>query len=48
MIYPLDERNTKKLKPKPAGFFVNTCISVKFFQKKRKNDKITFYEKFKK
>ena len=37
MIYPLDERNTKKLKKtktKPADFFVNTCISVKLFQKK--------------
>ena len=42
MIYPLDERNTKKLKPKPADFFVNTCISVKFFQKKEKITKLLF------
>ena len=32
MIYPLDSQNTKKTKT--ADFFVNTCISVKFFQKK--------------
>jgi hypothetical protein len=50
MIYPLDKRNTKKLKKQKTNqliFFVNTCISVKFFQKETKN-KITFYEKFKK
>ena len=42
MIYPLDGRNTKKLKKtktKTADFFVNTRISVKFF-KKSQNDNI--------
>ena len=48
LIYPLDKRNTKKQKNKPADFIVNTCISVKFFPKKQQNNKITFYEKFKK
>ena len=33
---PLDGRNTKKPKTKTADFFVNTHISVKFFQKKPK------------
>ena len=48
MIYPLDKRNTKKLKKtkkkqkKTADFFVNTCISVKFFQKKAKITKSLF------
>ena len=36
MIYPLDSRNTKKLKNKTADFFVNTRILVKLFQKKAK------------
>ena len=36
LIYPLDSRNTKKPKTKTADFFVNTRISVKFFQKKPK------------
>ena len=36
MIYPLDSQNTKKPKTRTAGFFVNTRISVKFFQKKPK------------
>ena len=36
MTNPLDGRNTKKLKTKTADFFVNTHISVKFFQKKPK------------
>ena len=36
VIYPLDSQNTKKLKTKTAVFFVNTRISVKFFQKKPK------------
>ena len=41
MINPLDGQNTKKPKnqkpkPKTADFFVNTGISVKFFQKKSK------------
>ena len=38
-IYPLDKRSTKKLKKnkkKPADFFINTIISVNFFQKKPK------------
>ena len=52
MIYPLDSRNTKKIKKtktKNADFFVNTRISVKFFQKKKsQNNNITIYEKFKK
>ena len=36
MIYPLDKRNTKKLKNKnkTSWFFLNTCIYVRFFQKK--------------
>ena len=49
MIYPFGSRNTKKPKTKTAHFFVNTHISVKFFQKKpkkqyhyvEKNPKIT-------
>ena len=46
MIYPLDKRKTKKTKtkPKPADFFVNTCISVIFF-KKSQNNKINSSEK---
>ena len=47
LIYPLDSWNTRKPKTKTADFFVNTRISVKFFQKSQ-NKNITFYEKFKK
>ena len=36
MIYPLDKRNTKKQKNKPADFFVNICILVNIFHKKPK------------
>ena len=36
LIYPLDSRKTKRPKTKTADFFVHTCISVKFFQKKPK------------
>ena len=36
MTNPLDGRNTKKQKTKTADFFVNTHISVNFFQKKAK------------
>ena len=45
MIYPLDGRNTKKPKTKTGDFFVNTLISVNFFQKKPTNN-IIFHEKF--
>ena len=34
---PLDGRNTKKPNTKTADFFVNTHISVKFFQKSQNN-----------
>ena len=48
MKNPLDGRNTKKPKTKTADFFVNTHISVIFFQKKAKiTIHIIFYEKFK-
>ena len=36
MKNPLDGRNTKKPKTKPADFFVNTHISGKSFQQKAK------------
>ena len=42
MIYPLDKRNTKKLKTKPADSLINTSISVKFFSKKAKITKSLF------
>ena len=45
LIYPLDKRNTKKLKNKKTNqlFFLWTLVfQSNFFKKRKKNDKITF------
>ena len=42
MFFPLDSRNTKKVKTKM--FINNKRISVNLFEKKRQNKNIIFYQ----
>ena len=48
LFFPLDRRNTKKIKNKMLSFYKQRTYSSQIILKKSNNNNIIFYEQFKK